>query len=73
MAPLARYERQGQAGSSASMRLIGIAFPNQHSGDWKGSGVAISPVAAPGTDAMFYTTPFRARGRGRDAAADRTR
>ena len=30
-------------------------------------------MAAPGTDAMFYTMAFRARGRGRDAAADRTR
>jgi hypothetical protein len=30
-------------------------------------------MAAPGTDAMFYTMAFRARGRGRDAAADRIR
>jgi hypothetical protein len=72
MASLARYERQGQAGDSASSRPIGIAFPNGRSRDRKGPGVAIGPVAAPLTTAIFNTTPFRGQGRGRDAA-DRTR
>jgi hypothetical protein len=72
MASLARYERQGQAGDSASSRPIGIAFPNERSRDRKGPGVAIRPVPAPGTTAIFNTTPFCRQERGRDAAG-RTR
>ena len=73
MAPLIRYEHQGQGGDTPSREPIGIAFPNGRSGGRKDPGVAISPVAAPGTTALFNTTPFRTRGRGRDAASDRTR
>ena len=72
MASLARYERQGQAGDSASIRPIGIAFPNERSRDRKDPGVTIRPVAAPWTTAIYSTTPFRGQGRGRDAV-DRAR
>jgi hypothetical protein len=72
-AAIVRYEHQGQGGETPSSGPIGIAFPNGRSDGRKGPGVAISPVAAPGTTALFNTTPFRTRGRGRDAASDRTR
>jgi len=73
MASLASYERQGQTRGIASMKPIGTAFPNGRSGDRKGSGVTISPAAAPSTTAIYNTTSFRVRGRGRDAAAGRIR
>jgi hypothetical protein len=73
IASLVRYEHQGQGGDTPSSEPIGIAFPNGRSDGRKGPGVAISPVAAPGTTAIFNTTPFRTRGRGQDAASDRTR
>lgn len=64
MVSLAIYERQGQTGDSASSRPIGIAFPNERSRDRKGPGVAIRPVAAPGTTAIFNTQAFPRAGKG---------
>jgi hypothetical protein len=73
MALLVRYEHQGQGGDTPSRERIGIAFPYGRSDGCKGPEVAIGPVAAPGTTVIFNTMPFRTRGRGRDAAPDRTR
>lgn len=72
MASAARYEHQGQVVDTASVRPIGIVFPNDRSGDRKDSGAAISPVAALDTTAISNTTPFWVQRRRRDATAGRT-
>src|SRR6266404_8002159 len=64
---------QGQAGDSASMRPIHLAFPNEYGRLQKDSPVAIGPVAARRTTAISDITPFRPGGRGRHGAADGTR